>query len=105
MAPSNDLRIPTSSSATLMGDCGHVLLLRDHTRDVPVHLPEPAVIDSLARRDPHRAGGVLERSRVDMLAGDNCIALGHYLVDRLIRHHGVAARYIGSAVLDAREGP
>src|SRR5258708_2676377 len=102
MAPSNDFRMPVSSSAALMGRSRS--FLGNHTRNVPIHLPQTAVIDRLARGDPLRAGGVLERTAVNVLALDDRIAFGHHLIDRFLGDHRVAAGDIGSAILDAGEG-
>src|SRR5712672_2972280 len=101
MAPSNDFRMPVSCSASLMGSSRS--FLGNHARNVPIHLPQTAVFDRLARGDPLCAGGILERTAVDVLALDDRIALGHHLVDRFLGDHRVTAGDIGSAVLDAGE--
>src|SRR5882757_8900187 len=107
-APSKDLRMPASCSAGVIGRerprvfCAR-LFLSYHPWHVPIHLPEPAIVERFAIGDALDTAGILDRPGEDLLAGDDGVALGHHLVHDLLGHNGVAAGDIGAAILDAGE--
>src|SRR6266852_8085575 len=79
------------------------LLLRDHAWQIPIHLPETAILDRLAFRKYFLARGVFHGSGEDLLSCNDRVALGHHLVGELLRYCRTAASDIGAALLDAGE--
>jgi hypothetical protein len=83
---------------------GEALLLRNDSRNIPIHLPQPRVAERLSGRHNFLSGSVLKGASVNVFSVNDGLPLGHDLGDHVLRHHRVAAGDVGAAALDAREG-